>query len=70
MSLGIDAEVVVTNVIAQTRNALKAAAKHSSVKSFILMSSSSASLLPEANKKGVIVDQGSGSLLSSSRTLC
>ena len=58
MSLGTDAGVIVTNVIAQTRNALKAAAKHSSVKSFILMSSSTAALLPEANKTGVIVDQG------------
>jgi nucleoside-diphosphate-sugar epimerase len=59
MSLGTDAEVVVANVIAQTRNALKAAAKSSSVKSFVLMSSSSAALLPEANKTGVVVGQGS-----------
>lgn len=44
-------------MIAGTINFLKAAAKEPSVKSVVLTSSSSAVLIPEANKEGVVVDE-------------
>ncbi|PKK41299.1 hypothetical protein CI102_14144 [Trichoderma harzianum] len=40
-----------------TINALKAASSQESVKRFVLTSSSTAAIIPQANKKGVIVDE-------------
>ncbi|KAJ9606741.1 hypothetical protein H2200_008750 [Cladophialophora chaetospira] len=52
-----DVEAVVPSVTAGTRNALNAAAKHPSVKSFVLTSSSSAAYMSVFVKKDVIVDE-------------
>lgn len=44
-------------VIAGTRNVLNAAKKQSSMKSFVLTSSSTAACMPEFEKKDVVVDE-------------
>ncbi|KAH8900824.1 NAD(P)-binding protein [Thozetella sp. PMI_491] len=58
VSMSNDANSVIANVKQATINALAAAAKHKSIKRFVLTSSSSAALIPETNKPGVIVDEG------------
>lgn len=57
VSFGTDANIVVPKVVAGTVNMLESAAKEASVKSVLLTSSSSAALIPEPNKKGVVVDE-------------
>ncbi|KAK4139575.1 cinnamoyl-CoA reductase [Dichotomopilus funicola] len=56
VSFSSDPNEVVTPVVAATINALQAASKHSSVKRFVLTSSSTAALLPPLNKKVVVTE--------------
>ncbi|KEF62746.1 uncharacterized protein A1O9_00719 [Exophiala aquamarina CBS 119918] len=52
-----DVDAVVPHVVAGTRNALDAAAKSGSVRSFVLTSSSIAACMPEFVKPNVVVDE-------------
>ena len=56
MTMNPDPNAVIPTVIAGTVNALSAAAKTSSVKRFVLTSSSTALLLPEPNKPLVVTE--------------
>ena len=57
VSFDTDAQVVVSKAVDSTVNLLKAAAKEPSVKSVVLTSSSSAALIPEPDKEGIVVDE-------------
>ncbi|KAK2732346.1 hypothetical protein FQN55_004250 [Onygenales sp. PD_40] len=48
---------IITNAVNHTLGLLKTASKQTSVKRFVMTSSSGACLLPEPNKRGVIVDE-------------
>lgn len=56
MSFNPDPEAVIPGVVKGVLNALEAASKHTSVKRFVLTSSSSAALLPPLNEE-VVVDE-------------
>lgn len=58
VSFNPDADTVIPKVTAATVNMLNAAAKEPSVKSVVLTSSSSAALIPEPNKEGIVVNEG------------
>ncbi|KAJ5129101.1 NAD dependent epimerase/dehydratase [Penicillium atrosanguineum] len=57
VSFNNDPNSVVPWVVRAVENVLKAASRHSSIKRFVLTSSSSAVLVPAVNKKGVRVDE-------------
>ncbi|KAK4069893.1 uncharacterized protein Triagg1_6688 [Trichoderma aggressivum f. europaeum] len=57
LSLTSDPHKVIPAVRAGLINALKAASSQESVKRFVLTSSSTAAIIPEPNKKGVVVDE-------------
>ncbi|KAL6833435.1 hypothetical protein J3E69DRAFT_376543 [Trichoderma sp. SZMC 28015] len=57
VSLASDPHRIIPAVRNGTINALKAASSQESVKRFILTSSSTAAIVPQANKKGVIIDE-------------
>lgn len=59
VSFSSDPQAVIPKVVKGVLNALEAASKHSSVKRFVLTSSSSAALLPPLNEQ-VIVDESRG----------
>lgn len=53
-SFGTDPSKVITNAVSGVKHALEAAAKETSIKRFVLTSSSSAALTPPLNTKGTI----------------
>lgn len=53
-SFGTDPKKVITNAVNGVKHALEAAAKETSIKRFVLTSSSSAALTPPLNTKGTI----------------
>lgn len=57
VSLKTDPEIVIGGAIDSAVNILTAASKESSVKRFVLTSSSSAAYLPSPNNKDVIIDE-------------
>ncbi|KAM6488153.1 hypothetical protein HDV62DRAFT_396791 [Trichoderma sp. SZMC 28011] len=57
VSLASDPHRIIPAVRNGTINALKAASSQESVKRFVLTSSSTAAIVPQANKKGVVVDE-------------
>ncbi|KAL6791914.1 hypothetical protein J3E68DRAFT_409681 [Trichoderma sp. SZMC 28012] len=57
VSLASDPHRIIPAVRNGTINALKAASSQESVKRFVLTSSSTAAIVPQANKKGVIIDE-------------
>ncbi|KAL7919881.1 hypothetical protein ACQKWADRAFT_299910 [Trichoderma austrokoningii] len=57
VSFGLDPHVVIPIAVQGTLNALEAAAKHPSVKRFVITSSSAALLNVEPNRKGVKIDE-------------
>jgi nucleoside-diphosphate-sugar epimerase len=58
VSFGSDPNIVVKNAVAGTVNVLKVAHKEPTVKSVVITSSSTAAIVPEPNKPGVVVDGG------------
>ncbi|KAJ5682091.1 NAD dependent epimerase/dehydratase [Penicillium maclennaniae] len=58
VSFNDDPNSVIPWVVRAVENVLEAASRHSSIKRFVLTSSSSAVLIPVPNKEGVQVDEG------------
>lgn len=58
MTFGSDPEAIIPWVIKASENMLEAAASKPTIKRFVLTSSSTAVVIPVADKEGVRVDEG------------
>ncbi|OHE94957.1 NAD dependent epimerase/dehydratase [Colletotrichum orchidophilum] len=58
ISMSDDPKAVIPWVVKATEIALSAAAKHPSIKRVVLTSSAFAAIIPQANKEGVYIDEG------------